>query len=517
MLGHIIYILAVVAVAIALPENVLEQKAGDVVIAVGLIGIWRYSWGLLHYVRSLIFRFIAFPKIRRRAAAAVAQTGYGHAYLMITSFRIDAQTTARVYRAAFEAALAAPGGATVVASIVESGDHRLIENVYRAVVGDQKGVKLVSVRIPGTGKRDGLTHGFKAIAKLKPGENDTVSVIDGDSIVPPDLVEKCAGIFLLDKRIGALTTDENCIVEGREIFRQWYSLRFAQRQVLMCSMGLAKRVLTLTGRMSMFRATLVCQPSFYDHINQDFIEHWRLGRIKMLTGDDKSSWFWMLKHDYLMYYVPDVIVHTVEQPPLPGFVESARVLMIRWFGNMLRTNSRALRLGPWKIGLFNWIAVFDQRISMWTCLSGLFIAVMGTVFVSPLALLLYILWVATSRYVLALTLLSVRPSISISYPFLLYFNQIFGSFIKVYVQFRLDRQSWTRQKTKLESVTGRFAQHYASGSTRFMSAVAITVYVALIAYVAGVFPDTKSNDQFQALRELDVESVRSLASNGELQ
>jgi glycosyltransferase Alg8 len=491
-LKHIVFVLVVALCAALLPQQAFDAKARDVVLVVGVIGLWRWSWGLLHLVRSIWFRHLRFPTLRRKAELMAKKSGLGHAYMLITSFRIDAPTTYKVYRGAFIAAANAPAGATIVCSIVELGDEKLIRRLAQVMYGKKLPFQLEIVRIAGTGKRDALAAGFRAIAAYNPGLNDTVSVIDGDSIVPPDLVERCACIFLTNPKLGALTTDEICTVEGAEIFKLWYSMRFAQRQILMSSHGLAGRVLTLTGRMSMFRAGLACNPDFIDHVQNDYIDHWRLGRIRMLTGDDKSSWFWLLKNGYNMYYVPDVQVETIEQPPHPGFVTSAYVLMTRWFGNMLRTNARALRLGPLKIGAFTWWSILDQRMSMWTSLSGVTLALLGTLLITPWTLVFYILWVVVSRYILALTFLTVRPSINLVYIPLLYFNQIFGSAVKVMIFFRLDRQKWTRQKTAFVRNESRFDTAYKLWSSRLANTVAVLVFVSILVGLANItsyFPD----------------------------
>ncbi|WP_395813137.1 glycosyltransferase [Devosia sp.] len=486
MLGHLVYILLVAAVVLTVPSPTADAEVRAVLVVIGLIGLWRYGWAMLHLGRSLWFRKVWFPPLRKRAEAALSEDGVGHAFMLLTSFRIDEPTTTKVYAGAFRAAARAAGGATVVASIVEPADEWLISHLATAMYGESLPFGLEFVRIPGTGKRDALAHGFRAIAKHQPGPHDTVSVIDGDSIVPDDLIERCAGFFLVDARLGALTTDEVCTVEGAEIFRKWYSMRFVQRQILMCSNGLSKRVLTLTGRMSMFRAQLACDPTFIDHIQNDEIEHWRLGKIRMLTGDDKSSWFWLLSRGYHIYYVPDVVVETIEQPPSPNFVESARVLMTRWFGNMLRTNARALALGPHKIGFFTWWAVLDQRLSMWTSLSGLSLAVLGSFFVSGWTLVYYVLWVMISRYLVVLSFLTTRPVVSVWYVPLLYFNQIFGSFIKILVFFRLDRQRWTRQNTTLKPSDTPIFDRFKRYSSVYVTVVAVAVYLAALAVVSGV-------------------------------
>ncbi len=486
ILTHVIFVLAIALCAVLLPDIAFDEKSRNAVLLVGVIGMWRWSWGLVHLVRSLWFRLVSFPRTRKLAERTAETEGYGHAFFLITSFRIDAPTTTKVYRGAFIAAAAAPAGATIVCSIVELGDERLIRRLAEVMYGKEFPFTLEIVRIPGTGKRDALAHGFRAIAAYNPARDDTVSVIDGDSIIPPDLVRKCACLFQTDPQLGALTTDEVCTVEGAEIFKQWYSMRFAQRQILMSSHGLAKRVLTLTGRMSMFRAEVACSPEFIDHVQNDYIHHWRLGRIKMLTGDDKSSWFWLLKNRYRMYYVPDVQVETIEQPPDPSFLISAYVLMTRWFGNMLRTNSRALQLGPFRIGSFTWWSVLDQRMSMWTSLSGITLALLGTAFITPWTLVFYALWVVVSRYLLALTFLTVRPSINLVYIPLLYFNQIFGSLVKVIIFFRLDRQKWTRQKTALKKTDSAFEARFKVWSSHLVNTVALLVFISVLVLLSNM-------------------------------
>lgn len=489
--AHLLYIVAVAAFAAELPAEAYGMIGGGFIGTVGFLAIWRYGWGLLHFIRALIYRKRIFPRMRETADALFAQES-PNAYLLVTTFRIDSAVTTRVYKAAFEAALAAPGKVTVVASIVETGDQRLVKALFRSLCSNQDKVDLVVVRIAGTGKRDALAYGFRTIARRCPSKDDVVAVIDGDSIIPRDLIQKCAGFFQLDPQIGALTTDEISEVRGSRIFQEWYALRFAQRHTLMSSMGLSERVLTLTGRMAMFRASIVCNPEFIRQVELDYIDHWRLGRFKFLTGDDKSSWFWLLRNDYKMIYIPDVLILTVEDPPTENFVSAAAMLMVRWFGNMLRTNSRALALGPEKIGWFTWWAILDQRMSMWTSLVGFAVAMIATFFVNEYAFLLYALWILTSRYVLTLSLLTSRSRVSVFYPFLLYFNQIFGSLMKVYITFRLDRQKWTRQKTTSGARSAKRPLIASSFMSAYMHTLSLAAFLALLAWSVDVIPTPRA-------------------------
>jgi glycosyltransferase Alg8 len=489
--AHVLYVLAVAAVAIFIHPEALSGVGTGAIAVVGIIGIWRYSWALLHFARSLVYRRVVYPRMRERAIAGAGDPP--HAYLLVTSFRIPSETTARVYAAAFRAALAAPGGATVVASIVEMSDERLVKQLYAKIVGSLPDVRLVLVRIAGTGKRDAIAYGLRAIARFEPDAGDFVALIDGDSMVPKDLVAHTAP-FLRLPGVGALTTDEVAEVEGADgsapsrVFRLWFPLRFAQRHVLMSSMGLSERVLTLTGRMSAFRADIACNPDFISMVEVDYIDHWRLGRFKFLTGDDKSTWFWLLRAGYKMLYVPDVQIVTVETPPSPHFFRAAAMLMVRWFGNMLRNNARALALGPNRIGYFTWWTILDQRMSMWTSLTGPVFAILGAIFYTPQMLLFYGVWILISRYAMTIILLSARPRISILYPLLLFFNQVFGSAVKTFIFFRLDRQRWTRQRTTLADGGFGAAVRLRAWSSVYMHGLALAVFLIGIALLMGVIP-----------------------------
>lgn len=481
--AHVLMILFIATIATSLPNEayaIIDSKTG---LAIGIIGFWRYGWGLLHYIRSLIYRAWVFPRLREEAELK-PRKGFD-SYFLVTSFRIPAETTIEVYRAAFAAALNAPGRATVIASIVDLSDLRIIKKLYRLIVGSNEKVDLVIARIEGSGKRDALACGFKAIARLMPAPDAMVAVIDGDSIVPTDLVSKCAPFFH-DPKVGALTTDEIARVNGSWLFAEWYALRFAQRHILMSSMGLSRRVLTLTGRMSMFRASIICDPSFVDQVERDYIDHPRLGRLKFLTGDDKSSWFWLLKNNYQMLYLPDVVIETIEDPPNNNFLNSAAMLMTRWYGNMLRTNSRALALRPSVTGYFVWWAILDQRVSMWTCLVGFTSAILATLLISPFTIMIYFVWILASRYALSLSLLSARKQISAITPLLLYFNQIFGSMMKVYIFSNLDRQKWTRQKTTLAGDRHGFTNTFKRIESTTYQAVSVLALITLCSWMIGV-------------------------------
>lgn len=437
------------------PRLLFLEGSTKFILLLGLISAWRYSVALVHFLRAQLFLRVVFPRLRDRARAVPDTALPAHVHFLVTSFRIDTTTTWKAYQAVFQEAMSCGRPASVVASIVEKSDEFLIRSIYRDTVLAKKAeVDLIFVRIPGTGKRDGLAHGFRAISRHRNSEDTVVVVVDGDTLLTPGCVSGALPFFTLLPNMGALTTDEHCQVMGEGVIRDWHHLRFAQRHINMCSMALTQRVLTLTGRMSIFRGCVVTHPDFINDVQNDFLEHWRLGRFRFLTGDDKSSWFSVMRLGYDTFYVPDVSVCTVEHPPSKNFVLASMMLMFRWYGNALRQNMRSTSLGIRRLGVFTYYVMLDQRISMWTGLIGITTALLASLIYGPVMMLVYLLWIGMTRFVVCLILSSGGHAVRPNYPFLLYYNQLAGSLVKAWVIFRLDRQSWTRQKTQLAEETG---------------------------------------------------------------
>ena len=477
--GWLLYLWVVLALADALPNSAFTPGHKQFLLVIGTLGIWRYGLGILHFIRAMLFLHVSFPRARARAEALGAAGLPSHAYFLVTSFRIDAHTTADVYRSVIAEAARCGRPATLVASIVELGDERLIKSLWQRLAPPAS-VQLRIVRIPGTGKRDGLAHGFRAIAADAPPRDAVVAVIDGDTVIRPGLIRDTAPFFKVFQTVGALTTNEFCDVQGRPIMREWHRLRFAQRHLNMCSMALGKHVLTLTGRMSLFRAAVVTDPEFIDDVQHDELEHWRLGRFKFLTGDDKSSWFSLVRHGWDTYYVPDVAIDTLEHPPSESFFKSSRMLMFRWYGNSLRQNHRAVKLGPATLGWFTYYVLWDQRVTMWTSLFGLTAAVIASFKYGGLALLAYAVWVGLSRLYMTLILTASGHRVGPLFPVLLYYNQILGALIKIYVFFHLDQQTWTRQKTRLQRELDGFERWFNPGSSEVMTFSAASLFLVFV-------------------------------------
>jgi len=481
--GWLLFLAALATLAVLLPDSAFDKRNAHYWVALGSIGLWRYTLGAIHFVRAMIFLHYRFPKIRRQMAEMQAR-GLPPApiYLMVTSFRIDTTTSAAVYRSVIQEAMAWTGKATIVASIVEMADEQMIKMLWDRHAPPEN-VRLLIVRIPGTGKRDALAQGFRAISRDMPEDDALVAVIDGDTVLDPGVLAKTAPYFQSRPNMGALTTNEYCNVQGSYLMQEWHRLRFAQRNLNMCSMALSHRVLTLTGRMSMFRACIVTSPEFIRDVEYDHLDHWRLGRFRFLTGDDKSSWYSLMRLGWDTWYVPDASITTVEHPPDKNFVRASRKLMFRWYGNSLRQNQRATRLGWKRLGGFTWYVLLDQRISMWTSLLGISVALWGSLLYGPAMLMGYLLWIGCSRFVLTLLLAFSGHHIGPSFPTLLYYNQIVGSLTKIKVSFHLDQQSWTRQDTRLRRDLEPWQARFNRWSSPALLASSACIFAAVVVSV----------------------------------
>ncbi len=497
-----LYIMALAALLLHAPPELLDPANRPFFVVIGLIGLWRYSWAIVHFLRAQYYKRLVFPRFRRRAdrlarvaagsppagdAAAAADpppVPQPELYILITSFRLRAEITAEVFRAAFAEACRYDGPVTIVAALVEMADQRFVKHIFYKIAPPDR-VRLTLVRTPAHGKRHSLAVGLKAVVRSRPGPDAVVTLVDGDTILTPGTLERCVPLFSVIPDVAALTTDEDAVVDGGTWLRQWFQLRFAQRHLLMCSMGLSGRLLTLTGRMSMFRARFALDPSFIESLGNDGVDHWRFGRIPLLTGDDKSTWFWLLRRRQTMLYVPDVKVITLEEPSDPRFFVASTQQMRRWFGNMLRASGRAIALGPRQVGPFAWWCLIDQRISMWTPLLLPLSAAALAIVIGPVVLYAYLAWVMSTRLIQSLALLTMRDRIGGLYPLLVLYGQIYGSLVKTWILFHPYRQGWTRQPIVVPGANGGVGG-WQMAVSHYTYLVAMLALLTVVAFATGL-------------------------------
>ncbi|WP_081948992.1 glycosyltransferase [Litchfieldella xinjiangensis] len=482
-----------------LPSEIFSPESKQFFFVIGFIGIWRYSWWFVQATRSVWYNRKVFPPLRAQADAASEVDQPDALYVLCTSFRIDPETSFMVYDALIREAVDFGVPTTVFAAISDRSDIDVIDHV----LDDNGWPENVEVRYmfqKGDGKRSAMAEVLRAISRCMPTERSLLVSMDGDIRLEPGTFKHSLSFFMIQNDLGAITTNNNAVVTGNDATKEWYDLRYAQRHLMMSSMSLSGRLLVLTGRYSAFRADLATQPSFIELVESDHVEHWRFGNFKFLSGDDKSTWYWLLQRGWKMRYIPDVYVTGFEElPDRHRFFSSTLDLMKRWYGNMLRTSGRAIKLGPRPMGMFTWWSLVDQRISMWTTLVGPTVAILVTLFIRPSFIFAYLLWIMFTRTIATLVLAWQHGRFSFTWIPLLYYNQIGGALLKIYVSFRFNRQKWSRQGISAGEPDDPKAVKRQRRMGNFLHGLAVSCLVFILILTTGVLlpPDMMSLEILQ--------------------
>jgi len=460
-----------------LPERVLTAGNSAFIASFGAIGIWRWSWGGFHMLRAYTYTRHVFPMIRRRAAVDLDVYNRPVA-VVVLSWKMGDAMNGAVYGNLFRDILDYSHNGTVVASVSSQQDIALISHVHRSIDPDGF-IRLEFTMQDGSGKRAAMADALATLRDLGVPPDCPGILMDGDTLVEPGTIRKTAPILLHQMRVGALTIDNTPLVAGKTMDREWYRLRMAQRHVYMSSMAMSGRVLVLTGRWSMFRTQIMMDPNFAANLLEDVLHHPRLGKITMLTGDDKSTWRWVVEQGWDVTYVPDVVIYCLESLPGKGFLRDTIGLQKRWFGNMTRGGAKALKLGPKTLGAFTYLALLDQRVTMWTPLFGIVFFGAAAALHDPAFLAVYMLWVAMTRTVHSSLVGLIAQRWHPVFPVLTYYGQIAGAGIKIFVSHNPNIQKWTRQNT------GGGTKAYDPSAPRAGSRVMLMASV--VAFVSGVF------------------------------
>jgi glycosyltransferase Alg8 len=478
-----LYVLALAALAAQAPIALWRPDTARFLLVLCLVGAWHYGWETAHLVRALIYRHRVFPKWRRAAEEIGARGLASEVYVVITTYRNRSETTARVYQAAIAEAARYGRPVTLVAALVELGDQRLIKRLFQ-LAHPPLPVRLTFVRRPAIGKRHALATALRAIGRARPAADAAVVVLDGDTLMPPGCLARCLPFLKWRPDADGITTDETALVEGSAVPRAWLDLRSAARHQLMSSLGLARRPLAVAGRMAIYRADVATDPDFIAAIECDELDHWRFGRIRFATGADQSIWSWLLRGGRAMLYLPDVRVIAIGRPASWRLLPAASRAMRRRFGDRLRTNARALALGPRRLGWFAWWCALDQRVSMWSMLAGPIAALLFGLGKSLIFLYLYLLWIGATGMMRALLLLMVRPRISGLHPLLIIVGRIHGAVLKTFVLFRLEREAWRLRDPAAERSPWR--ERLAVVGSMYLHLLALGVLIAAVALVTNL-------------------------------
>lgn len=480
----------VLALGVLLAPKPLQRETLNAAMLIGVIGVWRYLWWMINLIRAGLYRWHTYPALRARANRAWAEGARPpHLHFLMTTYH-EAPRTTRLCLEALLRELTREGlKGTLWVGLGAAEDARVI----RRWLTRQKHLPLEIVLVPQRepGKRMAIGAVLRALSRRGIGEADIAFLMDGDSILGEGVLQKTLSLFAADPGVGAMTTDEEVIVIGPAWVEKWLAMRFAQRRLWMQSHALSRRVLTLTGRLSAFRASLIVDREFIHTIERDELRHWLWGSFRFLSGDDKSTWYALLKRRVNMLYVPDAMVYTIEHIEGDG-VRRMYENVMRWSGNMLRNGMRAILLGPRTVTPFIWWCLVDQRIAIWTTLMGFTAAMAIILLAEPAFIFTYILWIMLTRLIMSLALFCFSDRIRISYPLFLYINQLSSAFLKTYLLFRLPRQRWSNRQGQ----TGG-ADAMKSRSKRLMALYINLLYVFLmllsVLLLTGLLQWPKSN------------------------
>jgi glycosyltransferase Alg8 len=461
----------------------------QVTLVIGTLGIWRFGWWFTHAVRAELYRRTKWPGMRARADAVWAR-GWRprRLHIQMTTYYEEPSITKRVIGSILSQIRREGIPTTIYIGTGSIYDELIIRSFVETHAQDIPDdlAELVFLRQNQPGKRMAIGMILRAINRNGVDKDDLVIFMDGDALYGNDVLEKTLSMFGADPELQALTTDEEVICYGPKWIEAWLNMRFAQRRLAMQSHAMSGKVLTLTGRMSVFRAEHMRSLRFIRTIEADQLDHWLWGRFRFLSGDDKSTWYHMLTCGAKMTYVPDATVYTIEvikENGLGRMVQNFR----RWSGNMLRNGARAIALGPRQVKPFIWWCIVDQRIAMWTMMVSPTLALLAAL-VDPLYLWSALIWVLFSRVVLCLFLYRYSRTVDMSWPFILYLNQIINASVKIFMIFHLSKQKWSNRGGQSAGGGTGWVSRVQNATAKGQLLIAVATFVTLLAVYIGVLP-----------------------------
>jgi mannuronan synthase len=452
--------------------NVLEF------VTLGLIGIWRWSQFSIRLLRAWYYQLWRFPQWRK-VADRLPSTDLPPVCLIVPTYQEKPWITERVFQAIVREAYSLDQPLMVFVSSASAAENQLIQTIVTTHDPENR-VRLI-LRTQSQGKRKALADSLRELREMGVSSDTVIALMDGDSELSPGVLRKSLPFFRLFPKMGGLTTHEMPIVQGSFVFSEWFHLRFVQRHYQMCSDGLSRKVMCLTGRFSLFRGEAALHPGFADQLEFDQLDDWLWGKFRFLSGDDKSTWFWLLKHRYEMLYIPDAMVYSIETVTGP-VMDRAIANMQRWFGNMLRNNRRALALGPRVTGWGIWYALLDQRLNIWTSLIAPVVLLISLILGDWLTAGLIVAWTLMTRpLMLMLIFCGQRAQLKPIHIGLLVMMQWLAPLIKIKIQMNLAQQKWTNRGQQSIDIGGSAITRRIKRSTaQFM------ILAQMIAFIMGI-------------------------------
>lgn len=458
-----------------IPNTVFDPRLAAITLSMGLLGIWRYAWWFNHFVRAEVYGQRAYPRMAAEAARHW-EAGWRprHLHFMLTTYKEHEEITARVIDSILREIREVGSPATVwLGSSVRDDEDIITRLMERGSDGLDVTLRILRQDVPG--KRAAIAIILRAMSRAGVRADDPIVFMDGDFALEPGAMRLCLPLFQSQPDLQALTTDEEVVVVGPRWMLSWLRMRFAQRRIAMQSHALSGRVLTLTGRMSTFRANHLLSRDFVRTLEADHLYHWLWGTFRFLSGDDKSTWYFLLSKGSRMLYVPDVTGYTIEVVEGSAYDRMVQNFR-RWSGNMLRNGARAIALGPRRMPFFIWWCLIDQRVAIWTMLVSPMLAFCAVLLDGWAVLSAYLVFIFTSRLLLSLVLYRYGRHVDLSWPVILYANQLLNASVKVYSIWRLSKQRWAnRGGQKAGFGGGAWLARARNGMAMFCTAMSVAL------------------------------------------
>jgi mannuronan synthase len=440
-------VLPLLVLVVSWPEDALkEYELLKTLSMLGVLAAWRYGWGAVLYWSAVHYLYHLYPSAKKKLSSKTIH--WPEVGVVVTSWQLSSIIFTACYERLREAAAAYPARVRIIAMVTNAHEIN-----YLNQMSWPDNVLLQAYIQDGQGKRAALAYGLSTLGQSQ--QQGVVALMDGDVYLRRDSLIRSVPWLVNETDLGAVTTHNALVrVKHEDLWiTAWHRLRFAQRHILMSAQSVHRRLLVLTGRFSLFRGDIALNSEFIQQIQFDTIDHGCWGTVSLVTGDDKSTWFYILKQGVAMRYLPDIVVDCAEQMETRHFLDYTIPRMRRWLGNMMLNNGRALRLGVVRMPLFTWMSLLDQRLNLWTTL-GVPVAVLIMAFTHNAHILWgYAAWVLFSRSLQAVLLgVITRTWPMLSWPYLLYYGQVVGSFIKLHAWLNPMGQRWRGNRVAFSRV-----------------------------------------------------------------
>lgn len=337
------------------------------------------------------------------------------------------------------------------------------------------------------GKRGAWVKGLNILQKYSKSMNyegceTGLAVFDGDSQIPKELSKTffrdLFSPLSLTKKIVATTIHNHTKVDTSSNWTiKMFNFRFLRRYFIMSAIPNV-----LTGRASAMLGIFIHDEEFKKILGSDLINHYEskknksifggnaflfplkiiinfLGVIvpklifKTVTGDDKSTIYYVFKKGYKIIFNP--LIYVICHEDLPSKTEwfpdvwifQLPNYAVRYCRNTLNNNSRLLNLGYRQLGLLRYLLVFNDRYIFWSPLVGLISLPFLMALEGVDYFWVYFSWIIFSRSIMTMFICySAGERWSAYYPVLLYNDHTMIVFVKLWALVS-PISNWTRQNT----------------------------------------------------------------------